>query len=126
MASYRINQINEEMKRALSEIVREVRDPRVSSSFLTITGVDCSADLKYAKVYYSFLSNKYSEQDVQNGLKSAGGVIRSGLTRMKLRIIPELRFIRDTAPEHGAHIGKLLKEIAAKPVGASEETADDE
>ena len=114
MPSYRINAINEEMKRALSEIVREVRDPRVSESFLTITGVECTPDLKYAKVFYSFLSTKYSNKDVENGLKSAGGVIRSGLTRMKLRIIPELRFIKDTAPEMGAHIGALLKSVEQK------------
>lgn len=114
MPGYRINSINEEMKRALSEIVREVRDPRVSESFLTITGVECTADLKYAKVYYSFFSKKYTDKDVEAGLKSAGGVIRSGLSRMKLRIIPELKFIRDTSPEHGAHIGQLLKKIAAE------------
>lgn len=41
-------------------------------------------------------------------------MIRSGLSRMKLRIIPELKFIRDTSPEHGAHIGQLLKKIAAE------------
>ena len=125
MASYHINQINEEMKRALSEIVREVRDPRVSSSFLTITGVDCTPDLKFAKVYYSFLSNKYTDKDVENGLKSAGGVIRSGLTRMKLRIIPELRFVRDRSAEHGAHMAELLKQVAAQPKSEDAEEQND-
>lgn len=114
MAGYRINQINEEVKRALTEIVREVKDPRVSSSFLTITGVECTPDLKYAKVYYSYLSNRYTEKDVENGLKSAGGVIRSGLKRVNLRILPELKFIRDTSAEHGTHIGQLLRQVAPK------------
>lgn len=121
MPSYRIDSINEEMKRSLSEIIREVRDPRVSASFLTITGVQCTPDLKYAKVFYSFLSKKYTDKDVEAGLKSAGGVIRSRLTRMKLRIIPELRFIRDTTPEQGAHIGQLLRDISDGSTVESEE-----
>ena len=48
------------------------------------------------------------------GLKSASGLIRSGLSRLKLRIIPELRFVRDTSAEHGAHIAAILKQIEEK------------
>ncbi len=112
--SYRLSSINQEMKRTLSEIMREVRDPRVSESFLTVTGVEVTPDLKYAKVFYSFLSTKYTEKDVEQGLKSASGLIRSGLKRMQLRVIPELRFIRDHSPESGTHIGQLLKQVSAK------------
>ncbi len=114
MASYRIASINEEVKRALGEIIREVRDPRVSNSFLTVTAVEVTPDLKYAKVFYSFLSPKYSEKDVENGLKSANGVIRAGLKRVKLRVLPELRFIRDHSPESGMHVGQLLKQIGGE------------
>ena len=124
MANYRINRINEEVQKELSTILREVKDPRVSCNFISITAVDVTPDLKFAKVYYSFLSNKYTEKDVENGLKSAGGVIRSGLTRMKLRIIPELRFIRDHSAEHGAHMAQLLKSIAPAPV--EEKDGEDE
>ena len=51
MANYRVGRINEELMKALCEIVRTVKDPRVSSAFVSITAVDCTPDLKNAKVY---------------------------------------------------------------------------
>ena len=55
MANYRRGRINDEVRKALSEILREVKDPRVSSAFISITGADVTPDLKFAKIYYSLL-----------------------------------------------------------------------
>ena len=55
MANYRKNRINEEVQRELCEILREVKDPRIQRAFVSVTAVDVSADLKFAKVFYSTL-----------------------------------------------------------------------
>ena len=111
MAGYRKNRINEEVRDALCEILREVKDPRVSSAFVSVTAVDVSADLKYAKAYYSVLG-RCDDKDVQAGLKSAAGFIRSQTaSRLNLRITPEFTFIRDHSAENGAHISALLKSV---------------
>ena len=55
MANYRRNRVNEEVQRELCEILREVKDPRVSDALVSVTAVEVSADLKYAKVFYSTL-----------------------------------------------------------------------
>ena len=53
MANYRRGRINDEMQKELAAIMREVKDPRVADAFISITGVEVTPDLKYAKVYYS-------------------------------------------------------------------------
>jgi len=114
MASYRIGRINEEMAKELSDILRSVKDPRVSSAFITITSVDCTPDLKYAKIYYSAIGAKSDAEyaDLAKGFKSAMGYIRGQLAaRLNLRITPELKFIRDTSLEQGANITKLLRKV---------------
>ena len=116
MANYRLGRINEEMQKELSGILREVKDPRVGRSFISITAVDCTADLKYAKVYYSTVGLRGDDlKELEKGLKSAGGFIRSQLAhRMDLRQTPELTFIRDTSMENGAHISELLRKVEAE------------
>ena len=123
MASYRKGKIDEEMARTLSGILRTVKDPRVANSLVSIVAVDCSADLKYAKVFYSYFSQKYDGKDVAAGLKSAAGLIRSRLAQtMNLRITPELTFVEDDSIRHGAHINELLKSVAADLVDKPAET----
>ena len=112
MAQYRKNRVDEEMLRVMASLLRTVKDPRIASSLVSVTGVDCSADLKYAKIYYSFLSTRYEEGDILAALKSASGYLRSGLAReLNLRITPELRFVRDESMEKGARIDDLLKKV---------------
>ena len=59
MAKYRRGRINDEMQKAVAEIIRGVKDPRVSGAFISITGADVTADLKYAKIYYSVLGRHF-------------------------------------------------------------------
>jgi len=110
MAKYRQGRINEAMVKEISDIIRGVKDPRVSDLLVTITGAVCSPDLKFAKIYYSAVTSE--PQEVEKGLISANGYIRSQLAeRLNLRITPELKFIHDTSIEKGAHISKLLKQV---------------
>jgi len=111
MAIYRTGRVNEEITKALAEILRNVKDPRVATAFVSVTAVDCSADLKFAKVYYSVMGER-RKGDTQKGLENATGFIRTQLARMlNLRITPELKFIPDDSMKHGAHISSLMKQV---------------
>jgi len=100
--------INAEMQRALSELIRTVKDPRVRG-LISITAVDTTADLKYAKVYVSVLDQSDVDQVVK-GLKSAAGYLRRELGHtLDLRNTPELTFLRDDSMVKGAHILKIIE-----------------
>lgn len=111
MANYRRGRINDEMQKEVAQILREVKDPRVSRAFVSVIAAEVTPDLKYAKIFYSFL-NQSDPKEVAQGLKAASGYIRRELSsRMNLRITPELTFIRDNSIAHGAHIAQLLNGI---------------
>lgn len=111
MANYRTGRVNEELMKALCEIIRTVKDPRVSTSFISITAVDCTPDLKNAKVWYSVMGER-RKGDTQKGLVNATGYIRTQIAKMlNLRITPELKFIPDDSMKHGAHIAGLMKQV---------------
>jgi len=111
MAGYRRGRVNEEMVRELSSIIREVKDPRVSNALISITAADVTADMKFAKIYYSCIGTT-SKTDVAKGLESAAGFIRKQVAlRLDLRQTPELKFIPDDSIEYGANINKLLKQV---------------
>ena len=108
--NYHTGRVSEEISRELTDILRSVKDPRVSGSFISILRVDTAADLRNATVQYSVLGE--GRDEVKKGLKSAQGYIRRELAqRLNLRATPELCFIYDDSIEHGAHIAKLLEDI---------------
>lgn len=110
MAKYRQGRINEEMQKELMSILRRVKDPRISDAFISITAADCTADLKYAKIYYSALRGDAKE--IAKGLKAAAGFIRRELARsLNLRMTPELTFIPDSSIAYGAHISSILNTL---------------
>lgn len=111
MANYRTGRVNEELLKALSEAVRNVKDPRVSTAFVSITSVDCTPDLKFAKVYFSVMGER-RKGDAQKGLENASGYLRTQLARaLNLRMTPELKFFEDNSMKHGAHISALMKQV---------------
>ena len=75
MPSNRIGRINEEIQRELSALLRTVKDPRLQGGLLTITHVDTTSDLRYARIYVSAL-DKSKEKDMMRGLRSAAGYLR--------------------------------------------------
>ena len=121
MASNRIGRINEEIQRELSTLIRTVKDPRVHG-LVSITAVDATPDLRYAKVYVSVLDKSDVDQVVQ-GLKSAGGYLRRELgAALSLRYTPELIFARDDSIGQGARILELLRdESVVKPANPANE-----
>ena len=111
MAKYRQSRINEEMFKEAAQIIRTVKDPRVSEAFVSVTGVEVTPDLKFAKIYISVLDKSDCTQ-VLKGLKSAGGFLRREIgSRLQLRYTPELLFELDTTIEYGVHIASLLNQV---------------
>lgn len=109
-AAFKTARINEEISRELTDILRTVKDPRISASFLSIVGVETTPDLKYCKVRFSVYGGDAKE--VGKGLRSAAGYIRRELAaRLNLRLTPELTFLSDNSLEHGAHISALIDSL---------------
>ena len=108
MASNRIGRINEEVQRELAALIPTVKDPRVTG-MISVTAVDVTPDLKFAKAYISVLDKEDSVQ-VLKGLKSAAGYLRRELGRaLNLRHTPELTFFQDDSMAKGAHILEMLR-----------------
>lgn len=120
MASNRIGRINEEIQKELSDSFRELKDPRVHKTMLSITHVDTTPDLRYCKVFVSLLDKEYTKETLQ-GLKSSSGYLRRELGRtLQLRYTPELQFVADDSISEGAHILELLSKLDIR-----EDTDDD-
>ncbi|HJB57223.1 MAG TPA: 30S ribosome-binding factor RbfA [Candidatus Flavonifractor intestinipullorum] len=109
MPSNRIGRINEEIQRELSALIRTVKDPRVHG-LVSLTAVETTPDLRYAKVYVSVLDSS-DVKEVVKGLKSASGYLRRELGRaLSLRYTPELQFVADDSIHQGAHILSMLRD----------------
>ena len=108
MAGYKINRVTSDIKIALSELLREVKDPRVSK-LLSIVKVDVSGDLSYATIYVSAIEGFEATVNSVKALKGASGFLRRELgARLKLRKVPELRFVADDSIEQSANISKII------------------
>ena len=111
MAGYKINRITSDIKLCLSEILKDVKDPRVSK-MLSIVKVDVSNDLSYAAVYVSAIGGYAETVSSVKALKGAAGYIRRELgARMSLRKVPELRFIADDSIEQSANISRIIQSL---------------
>ncbi len=129
MAGNRINRINEEIQKELSSLFRALKDPRVQGGMVTVTRVDTTSDLRYAKIFVSVL-DKTQEKDVLKGLKSAAGYLRRELGQaLQLRYTPELQFSADDSIEQGAHILAMLRDPSvvkpANPANADIDLGDE-
>lgn len=111
----RVERTNSELKKQLSSVLQDgIKDPRVQG-LITIMKVDCDPDLTLAKVYVSVLGANGKEKEVIEGLSSAEGYIKSCLKgKIKLRSLPQLRFILDENLDYSYKISKILHEINAK------------
>ncbi|MPQ42416.1 30S ribosome-binding factor RbfA [Clostridium tarantellae] len=116
MANYRGGRINEEVRKEVSDIIRnDVKDPRLNS-MISVTQVSVTKDLRYAKVYVSiFDNNEDKKKENLLALKNSSGFIRRELGhRMNLRYTPEILFELDKSIDRGMHIDSLLNKIKEK------------
>ena len=124
MGKYRQHRVGDAARQEICEILRDVKDPRVSGAFITVTAVEVTPDFKYAKVFYSTLTDNATpeeEKELRLGLRSASGYIRSQLAqRLNLRITPELTFVKDESLKRGVEIAAKINQLEFH----DEETAD--
>ena len=121
MASNRINRINEEIMKELSSLLRTVKDPRVQDTMISVTRVETTPDLRYTKVYVSFLQEDRAK-DAMAGLKSAGGYLRRELGHnLQLRYAPEIVWSLDDSITYGAHMLKLINSLEISHEDTDEE-----
>lgn len=108
MASYRIGRLSEDIKRELSALVRELKDPRVSQ-MLSIIRCEVSGDLSHCKVNVSAIEGEAATKESIKGLQSASGFLRRELgNRLHLRKCPELHFIADGSIAYSARINEII------------------
>ena len=122
MASNRIGRINEEIQKELASLIRNLKDPRVQDTMISITHVEATPDLRYAKIFVSFLQEERAA-DALKGLKSAGGYLRRELGRsLQLRYTPELVWEADDSITYGAKMLKLINSLEVKNDEESDES----
>lgn len=111
-----MRRVNEALKEVLSEGVGELKDPRIG--FVTITGVEASPDLRFAKVYVSVLGSERKRVATLAGLESAHGVLQRRVSReLRLKRTPLLTFQYDPTVERGVRLSKLIDELAPEEHG---------
>ena len=114
MASNRILLINEEIQKELSALLRTVKDPRVQDVMISITRVETTPDLRYTKVYVSFLQIEKAKEAMA-GLKSAAGYLRRQLgSNLRLRYAPEIVWAEDDSITYGAKMLNLINSLGVK------------
>ena len=122
MSSNRINRINEEIQKELSALLRTVKYPRVQDTMISITRVETTPDLRYTKVYVSFLQEE-RVKDAMAGLKSAAGYLRRQLGHnLQLRYSPEIVWSEDDSITYGARMLKLINSLEVKHDEDSDES----
>lgn len=112
MASNKLQRTNDDIQFVLSNLLRQVKDPRVNQgSLISITRVDTTGDLRYCKVYVSILG-QVDEKEFKKGVKSASPWLRRELgIALNLRYTPELIFELDKSIEYGAHINSVIESL---------------
>ena len=107
----RLRRVNEAVKEVLSEGVGELKDPRIG--FVTVTGVETSADLRHARVFVSVLGSERSQRGSMKALESAHGVLQARVAReLRLKRTPRLSFHYDPSVERGVRMSHLIDELA--------------
>ncbi len=120
--SGRTDRINEEIRKELSQIFSELKDPRIDM-LTSVLRTETTRDLKYCKIYVSTLGDETKRAEVQEALNSANGFIRRELAhRLNLRITPELKFLMDDSIEYSIHMAEMIR--ANDPGPAPEEEED--
>lgn len=111
MSSHRIERVQEEIKKEVSQIIhQELKDPRIG--FTTITEVEMSKDLSFAKIFISVMGSEEVQKSTLEGLEHGKGFIRSEIgKRIRLRHTPEIAFVLDRSLEHGAKIQQIINKL---------------
>ncbi len=123
MSGHKIERTTEDIRRELTAIFRELKDPRVTGAFLSIVRVEVTNDISYCTVHVSAIEGLDKAKEAVKGLRSASGYIRRELGhRLRLRHVPELIFNATDSIEYSANISRILSGLDIKE--SEEEDAD--
>lgn len=119
--SVKNRKVNDVVMRELAQILRDIKDPRVSP-MTSVLNVEVAPDLKNCKVWISVLGSPEEGKRTMEGIRSANGFIRSELAhRVNLRNTPELHFILDDSIAYGVEMGHKIDEVTAADEEADRE-----
>ncbi len=114
--------VNEVVQQVIAEELERLSDPRLG--FVTITGVDVSADLRHADVFYTVLGSEQEHIDTAAGLKAAKSLLRATLGRqVRMKYLPDLHFAEDPGLEQGLRIEAILRGIQDQEKATAEANA---
>lgn len=123
MAGFRMGRTTEEVRRELTAILREMKDPRVRDAMISIVRVEVTNDLSYCSVYISSMYGMEKSKEAAKALKNAAGYIRKELGhRLKLRHVPAPLFYATDSIEYSANINKLLLDLDIPEEEEADET----
>ena len=109
-------------------ILKELTDVRIG--FVTISRVEVTTDMAFAKVHVSIMGTDKQKRDSMAGLGHSASYLRTHLAKvMKMRTVPRLQFVEDKNLDHGLRINEILNEIKIKPketIEPKETESDDE
>jgi ribosome-binding factor A len=126
MPNRRHIQVAEEIQQIVSYLIqRELKDPRIG--FATITNVEVTTDLRFARIYVSVMGSDEERKDTMAALQSARGFVRHEVaTRMTTRTVPEIQFKLDRGLEYSDQINRLLSEIKVAEATTADDAAETE
>lgn len=112
MKSYKLERLTEDIKRAVSAVLREIKDPRVSGNLISVVRVDVTRDLSFCTVFFSVLGGEEKAKAAMQGLESAKGYLRREMgARLDMRQVPVLIFKVSDAIEYSAKVDKIIREL---------------
>ena len=116
MPSHKLGRTTEDIRRELSALLRELKDPRTQNMLLSIVRVEVTNDLSYCTVYVSAMEGLDRAKTAVQGLKSASGFLRRELgRRLQLRHVPQLIFKATDSIAYGANISRILHDLGMEP-----------
>ncbi len=124
MADFKVGRLSSDIQRIISMKLRDLKDPRINGSMLTVVKVDVSGDRSIARVFVSSFEGIEKAREAVKGLESASGFLKREISNvLHIRKSPDLRFIADDSTEYSAHIAKVIKDLDLK---YDDEEADNE
>ena len=122
MAGFKLGRTSEDLRRELMDILRNMKDPRISGGMISILRIDLTNDLSHCKVYISALEGMEKAKEAAKVLQNASGFVRREVMhRLEMRKVPELHFVPDDSIEHSADIQRILNQIEIKEAPQEEE-----
>lgn len=113
MSSYKSERTAEDIKREITAIIRSLKDPRVSEKFISVSRIELTSDLSYAKVYISALEGFPVAKEAVTALTNGAGFIRKEVgAKIRMRKVPEIKFIADNSIEQGMKIVERMNTLA--------------